>query len=161
MLSPPVIGGGCRHSLRSNVPGIGKQSGNEFLRGPKWRTRTSARRRATSATITFALIVIAGAALMAALMWLLDRLGSPTWLVVLPWMAPTLGALAWTLLRPSPAIATDDDDDSWVGYAIRFVLVGDDTPRSAPIRVLAALLFGAPIVWALIVSGLATLTGLF
>jgi hypothetical protein len=111
--------------------------------------------------ITFAVIAAAGTLLMWGMIWLLDRLGAPGWVVALPWVAPTVGALAWTLLRPTPAVATDDDDDSWVGYALRYVMAGEDTPRAAPARVVAAIVLGAPVVWALGMFWLLTLAGLF
>lgn len=96
---------------------------------------------------------------MALTMWLVDAVGAPGWLVLLPWWLPTLGTVAWTLRRPAAAIAGDDDDDSWAIYAIRFVLVGADEPRPAPIRVIAAVLVGAPVCWALLLFGVLTLTG--
>jgi hypothetical protein len=134
---------------------------NEFIRGPKWRTRTSVRRRTTAVALTFASIVGVGVALMSGMIWLLDRLGAPTLVAVLPWLVPTAGAVGWTLLHPTAAVATDDDDDSWAGYALRYVLVGEDTPRGAPARLVAAVVFGAPVVWALTASGLLTVTGVF
>ncbi|MDJ0771264.1 MAG: hypothetical protein QNJ12_20920 [Ilumatobacter sp.] len=105
---------------------------------------------------TFVVIAAAGTALMALAMWPLGAAGAPGWLVLSPWWVPTLGTLAWTLRTPAPAIATDDDDDSWAGYAIRFVLVGADEPRPAAIRVIAAVIVGAPVCWALV--GLAVLS---
>jgi hypothetical protein len=98
---------------------------------------------------------------MTAAIWLLNRLGTPTWLAALAWIVPTSGALVWTVLRPTAAVVTDDDDDSWAGYAIRYVMVGENAPRGTPVRVLAALAFGAPVIWALLVFGVSTLVGLF
>jgi hypothetical protein len=40
-------------------------------------------------------------------------------------------------------------------------MIGEDTRRQAPSRIIAAVLFGAPVAWALAVFGLATLAGLF
>lgn len=141
--------------------GIGPHERNEFIRGPKWRTRTSPRGRARAALVTFAMIVAWGALILGGLMWLLDWVGAPSWLVVSPWVVPTVGAVGWALFRPAPAIATDDDDDSWTAYVIQFVVIGEDEPRAAPARFLAAALFGAPIVWSVGVFGLSTLVGLF
>lgn len=101
-----------------------------------------------------------GACIVAALVGVLAWLGAPTPVSILPWAVPTAAAIGWTLIRPSPAIATDDDDDSWPGYAIEFVLIGENTSRGAITRVIAAAVFGAPIVWALLVFGLSTLAGL-
>jgi hypothetical protein len=133
---------------------------SEFLRGPKWRTQTSQSRRRLAATLTFAVIVVVGAVPMAVAMWVLAALGAPTWVASLPWVLPGAGALAWTLRRPAPAVATDDDDDSWPGYAIRWAMVGEDEPRPTAVRAVAATLFGAPIVWAIGVSLLGVLVGL-
>jgi hypothetical protein len=140
---------------------IGQHRVNEFIRGPKWRTRTSPGRRARAAAATFALVVVTGLAIVGALVWIVDRLGAPTWLSVLPWLVPTVGAIAWATIRPEPAVATDDDDDGWFDYSIRYVIIGAGTPRQVPSRVIAAVLFGAPVAWALAVFGLSTLAGLF
>lgn len=111
--------------------------------------------------VTFGVIVVIGAVICGAVIWLSSRLGAPSWLTWLVWLAPTTGAVAWVVVRPTPAIATDDDDESWTGYVIRYVIVGEDTPRAAPVRLLAALVFGAPVVWSLAAFGLATLLGVF
>ena len=134
---------------------------NEFIRGPKWRTKTTAGRRARAALLTFTGIVATGALLLGASMALLDWIGAPSWLVASLWAMPTTLVMIWTLARPRPAVPTDDDDDGWTTYSIQFVLVGDGAPRAAPIRVIAAALFGAPVVWSLVVFGLSTLIGLY
>ncbi len=134
---------------------------NEFIRGPKWRTRTTPARRARAAVITFALVVACGASVMGGTIWLLVWAGAPAWLPWSLWIAPTVGMLAWSLLRPRSAAASDDDDDAWTTFAIQFVLVGEGSPRPAPVRAIAAVLFGAPVIWSLTVFGLSTLAGLF
>jgi hypothetical protein len=91
---------------------------------------------------------------------LLSLAGAPPWLVSLPWWLPTIGAVVWTLGRPAPAEVTDDDDDSWFGHSLRWVLVGELAPRPAIARVVAAIVFGAPVAWALLVIGLLTLLGI-
>lgn len=133
---------------------------NEFLRGPKWRTKTSPARRHRAAVATFALTLLLGTVLMTGAMWLLSIVGAPAWLVAMPWWLPTLAAIVWTIIRPSVAVVSDDDDESWGGYANRYVLVGEHEPRAAPVRVVTALLFGAPIGWALLVFAALTLTDL-
>ena len=60
---------------------------NEFIRGPKWRTRAAPGRRATGVVVTVAAIAAVGLVIMALPMWLLDRLGAPTWLITMPWWA--------------------------------------------------------------------------
>lgn len=91
---------------------------------------------------------------------MLSWLGAPTPVAILPWAVPTAAVVGWALIRPSPAVATDDDDDSWPGFAIEFVLIGETAPRGAIVRVVAAAVFGAPVVWTLLVFGLSTLAGL-
>ena len=98
--------------------------------------------------------------LLAGVMVVLAWIGAPTWLVVTPWLVPTIAAIGWALGRPRPAVATDDDDDSWVGFAIQYVIVGEDEPRPAPLRAIAALLFGAPVMWSVGVFGVSILVGL-
>lgn len=97
---------------------------------------------------------------MWALIAALDWLGAPGWVVALPWLAPTAGAALWALGRPTPAILTDDDDDSWVGYSIRLVMIGSQEPRPRTVRAVLAVLFGAPVVAALTLFFLIELTGL-
>ena len=133
---------------------------NDLIRGPKWRTRTAPQHRALAAVVTFAVVVVIGLFVLVLATWLLDRLGAPWWLTTLPWWLPTIGAVVWTLTRPAPAVATDDDD-SWTTYSVCHVLVGEDSPRPAALRVIAAVLFGAPVVWALGLFGLLAAVGLF
>ncbi len=134
---------------------------NEFIRRSLWRVRTTTRKRATAAAFTFLLIGAVGLVVMFAVMTGLRALGSPDWLVAAPWWMPTLGMVVWTVVRPTPAIVSDDDDDSWVGYSMRLVLYGADVPQALPIRVIAALLLGALVVWAFVVFTIFELLGIF
>lgn len=134
---------------------------NEFIRRSLWRMRTTTRKRATAAAFTFLLIAAVGLVVMVAVMTGLRAIGSPGWLVAAPWWVPTLGMLVWTVFRPSPAIVSDDDDDSWVGYSMRLVLYGADVPQALPIRLIAALLLGALVVWAFVVFTILELLGIF
>ena len=109
---------------------------------------------------TFLLMAGTGAVLLGGVMVVLAWIGAPTWLVVAPWLVPTIVAVGWALGRPRPAVATDDDDDSWAGFAIQYVIVGEDEPRPAPARAVAALVFGAPVIWSLGVFGVSILVGL-
>ena len=144
-----------------DIDGAPDAEPNEFIRGPKWRTRTTAARRHRAAAVTAAGVVVTGAAVLGAVTWLLAWLGAPTWLVVAMWAIPTAAVLLWSLARPRPAIATDDDDDGWTTYAILYVLIGADVPRAAPLRIISAAVLGGPIVWSLLVFGLSTLVGVF
>ena len=134
---------------------------SEFIAAPRLRYRLQPTRRRRLAALTFAALIVLGAASMAAAWWALS-LGLPSSIVaLLVWVAPTLGVLAWVVARPSPAETSDDNDDqTWPGFAIRYVLVGEDTPRPLPLRVIAAVVFGAPTSWCLLLVGVASLLGL-
>ena len=136
-------------------------SDDDLIRGPKWRTRTTPRRRARAVVVTGIVIVAVGVVLLGATIVLLDRLGAPVWVTTLPWWGPTAGVIGWTLTNPSPAVATDSDDDSWGGYVIRYALVGEGESRPLPVRVVTAVVLGAPMAWAMLVFGLLALLGLF
>lgn len=123
--------------------------------------RTTPGRRALGVGITFALLVTFGAGVLILVMAGLRRLDAPGWVVALPWIAPTVGMSVWSLARPTPAVMSDDDDDSWVGYVIRLVMVGSERPRQRAVRLITAVLFGAPLGWAFAVFLLIELTGIF
>ena len=110
--------------------------------------------------VWFVVIVAVGATVTFFAVLLLDRLGAPGWLATMPWWLPTLAALVWTIVRPTPAVVSNDDDDSWAGYVIRYALVGEGEPREPPLRVIAAAVFGAPVVWSVLVFGVLVLLGL-
>lgn len=104
--------------------------------------------------------MVFGLALMGGAMWVLDRLGAPSWAVFLPWLVPTVVVVAWTVSRPEAAVPTDSDEDTWPGYAIRFGLFGDTEPRSAGARVATAIVVGAPVAWSILVIGTLAVVGL-
>ena len=133
---------------------------DDLRRGPNWRTRTSPRARHRAAIAWSVPIVAVGAATMFLLILLLGRLGAPGWMTTLPWWLATLATLVWTVVRPTPAVVSNDDDDSWAGYVIRYVLVGESEQRDLPRRAIAAAVFGAPLVWSLLVFGVLVLLGL-
>jgi len=112
------------------------------------------------AALTFAIVVIVGLALMSLAMWALSALGAPGWVVLLPWLVPTAVALVKNVVRPTVAEVTDDDDDSWPGYSIRWAMAGEIEPRPAAARIVGAVLFGAPVAWATLVTGALTVLGL-
>ena len=89
----------------------------------------------------------------------LAALGAPAWAVLAAWYVPAVGVGVWTLLRPRPAVVTDDDD-AWSSYAIRLVMVGEDTANSPPVRAVAAVAFGGPVGWALALLLILELVGL-
>lgn len=133
---------------------------DEFVRGPKWRTRTTPRRRHLAAAVTLGVIVIVGVVAMWACAWSLAWLGATGSVLTLVWAVPTACVVLWTLVRPTVAELTDDDDDSWFGYTIRWALVGEIDCRPAPVRVLVAVVLGAPVGWALVVFALLTVSGI-
>ena len=137
------------------------ESRNEFIRRSLWRNRTTPLPRAIGAAVTFALLIAFGGVVMVLAMTGLDRLNAPGWVVWMPWLAPTVGSLFWALGRPSAAILSDDDDDGWTGYSVRFVIIGSDLPRPRPLRAIASVLFGAPLAWAFGVLFLLELAGIF
>ena len=136
-------------------------SDDELIRGPKWRTQTSPDRRHRAAVASFVPLLVVGLLLMLCGVWLFSQLGASDLMAWSAWWLPTIGVVIWTLVRPSVAEVTDDDDDSWIGYAIRFVLVGEEPMRPAASRVIAAVLVGAPVVWSLLVFGVLLLLGVF
>ena len=138
----------------------GDQPPSEFLRRSLWRIRTTPERRSTAAVVTFVIILGLGAAIVWGAIAALGWLGAPGWVAALPWLMPTIGAIVWALGRPTPAILSDDDDDSWVGYSIRLVMIGSEEPRPRPVRAVLAMVFGAPVVSALTLFFLIELTGL-
>lgn len=133
---------------------------DEFVRGPRWRTRTTPRRRHLAAAVTLGVVVLVGLLAMWACAWSLARLGASGSVLFLAWAVPTALVVLWTLVRPTVAEVTDDDDDSWFGYAIRWALVGEIDCRPAPVRVLVAVVLGGPVGWALVVFALLTVTGI-
>ena len=105
------------------------------------------------------LVVGVGLVTMWSLMWLLARLGVPGGVLVTVWALPTVAVTLWTVVRPTPADLTDDDDDSWFGYATRWLLVGELVRRPAPVRIAVAVVLGAPLGWAIALGVVLTLLG--
>ena len=132
---------------------------NEFLAKPPWRGRASPRRKAVALSSTFGAIIILGFALLWLLFVVLDKLTSAGWVIPVTWVALTALTALWAM-RSKPADPTDYDGQSWVEYVIRFVMVGEQQVRPAPQRVMTAVIFGAPLVLAWIVSFLFELAGI-
>ncbi len=133
---------------------------DDLIAGPRWRTRTTPERRHRLALVTFAVVMVPGLALMVGAIWVLGQLGAPTWVAILPWLLPTAGVVTWALVRPSVAEATDDDEQTWAGFAIRYVIVGETDPRPTAARLAAATVFGGPIGWSVAVVGTLAIAGL-
>jgi len=131
-----------------------------LIRPPSWRNRSTPRRRHRFALVTFGFFLVPGLLVMVAAIAALGRAGSPTWAQVLPWLVPMLGVLVWSLSGPTPADATDYEEQSWSGYVIRYVLIGEEVLRPRLERILVAVLVGGPIGWAMIVISLLALVGI-
>ena len=134
---------------------------NEFLPGPRWRTRAGPPALKLAIGVTFALIVAIGWTVLALIMLALDQLGMPPAWRHATWIVPTLGALAWLLRRPEPATASEQDEQPWSDYAVRAVMVGVDEPRPVAQRAATGLLFGAPLVVYLTVTVILEALGFF
>ena len=128
---------------------------------PRWRYRTTPERRHRRAAITFAIVVAVGVAVMVALWWLATLAGLSTFVRLQIWLVPTVAVLVWTTVAPSVAESTDHNDtQTWPGFAIRYGLVGEDERRPLPLRIVTAMVVGAPVGWALVVITLLALVGL-
>lgn len=134
---------------------------NEFLPRPAWRTRVSPSARWAGVAVTFLAIVAIGWAVLALLIVLLDYADVPMWLEHAVWIVPTIGAVIWTLLKPSPATASEDEAQPWSDYAVRAVMIGVEEARPVPARVVTAILFGAPLVVYLTITLILEAAGLF
>lgn len=134
---------------------------DRMIAPPRWRYRTTPERRHRAAVFTFVVVLVVGMAIMLGLWWIESAVDLSTFVRVQVWLIPTVAVLVWTIVAPSASESTDDNDtQTWPGYAIRYVLVGEDTVRPLPARLAAAALFGAPVGWALVIVGLLTLLGL-
>lgn len=134
---------------------------NEFLPGPRWRTRAGKPALVLAIGLTFTVIVAIGWAVLAAVIVGLDRLGVPAVWRHATWIVPTVGALVWALRRPDPATASEDEQQPWSDYAVRAVMVGIDEPRPAAQRAITGLVFGAPLVVYLTVTVILEALGFF
>ncbi len=127
---------------------------------PAWRYRTTPGRRALGIGVTFVLLGAAGTGLMALVIAALRALDAPSGVASAPWWLPTLLALGWTLHHPKPGEVTEDGDDSWLVLSIRATMVGIGTARPRPLRVITAVVFGAPVAWGLVVVAVLVLAGI-
>lgn len=139
---------------------VGVVPNDDMIHGPRWRTRTTPERRARLALVTFVVVVAVGLIPMIGAIWLISSLGAPTFVNLLPWLVPTAAVVTWALVRPSVAEPTDDDEQTWPGFAIRYVIVGETRPRPRPARAVAAIVFGGPIGWSVVLIGALVIVGL-
>ena len=117
---------------------------DEFLPTP-WRLRAGRRRRALAITATFMLVLLFGAAtfwLLFAVIRKLDATGTVQFVV---WLIPTAAVTAWAVRSSAPATVSDVESQGWSEYVVRFVMIGNETVRSVPLRVITGIVFGAPV----------------
>ena len=111
--------------------------------------------------MTFAVIVALGIAVMAGVWWLEAQAELSGFVRMQIWLVPTIAVLVWTIAAPSVAESTDENDtQTWPGFAIRYGLVGEDELRPLPVRIVLAVVFGAPVGWALVVITILGIIGL-
>ena len=111
-------------------------------------------------TATFASIVLVGAALLWALIRLLNWIDAPDWVVGSAWLALTASSTLWSLVAKTPATSSDMEYQPWTEYVVRFVMVGSGTTRPLALRVITGVLFGAPVACYFAVFFALALTGL-
>lgn len=109
--------------------------------------------------ITFVVVVAVGAIVLLLVTLGLRALGGDGWLASLPWIVATGGALAWALWRPDPA-DRHDDDQGWIDYTIRRVLLGEERLRPRPLRAVATVVFGGPVATMFVLGLIAELSGI-
>ncbi len=149
-----------RDDMRTPVP-RDQHVPDRMIAPPRWRYRVSPERRHRRAAVTFGIVVVVGLAVMAGLWWLADAAGLSGFVQLQLWLVPTIAALVWTTVGPSVAESTDHNDtQTWPGFSIRYGLVGEDEPRPLPARIVVAVVFGAPVGWALVVITILGVVGL-
>lgn len=107
------------------------------------------------------MIVAVGWAVLWLVIVLIDYADLPGWLVHAAWIVPTLGTLVWAVLRPSPATASEDEEQPWSDYAVRAVMVGVGEPRPVATRVVTGIAFGAALVVYLLITVALEAIGVF
>lgn len=124
---------------------------NEFLPRPPWRRRVGTGPRGLAITLTFALAIALGAAVLMLALLVVRKLDAPSWVQVMVWVVPTVATTGWSTRSRTPATKSDSDAQGWGEYVARFVMVGNETVRSIPLRVITGVLFGAPLAFYLVV----------
>ena len=72
----------------------------------------------------------------------------------LVWLVPTVLVTYQSLRHPVPG--RFDDDNAWNEHVLSIILVGAETPRSVPMRIVIGMVFGAPLGWYVLLSALMT-----
>ncbi|HUF96678.1 MAG TPA: hypothetical protein VMM60_01030 [Ilumatobacter sp.] len=132
---------------------------SEFLPKPRWRERWSPKQLGVAIAVTFTSILLFGAGLLWLFIIALDWLDAPGWVIVATWAVLTSGSTLWALVAKIPATTSDMEYQPWTEYVVRYVMVGNESVRPAPLRLITGVIFGAPIGCYLITFGVAVLTG--
>jgi hypothetical protein len=128
----------------TTVGGVTEPPRDEFLPIP-WRLRAGHRQRASAIAATFVSMLFFGAATFWLLFAVFDKLGAPGWLEFVVWLAPTLAVTGWAIRSTAPATVSDVESQGWGEYVVRFVMIGDETARPVPLRIITGIVFGAPV----------------
>ena len=143
----------------ASVRAVGDRS-DDMIRGPSWRKRTTPARRHRAALITIVLYLVPGLGLMIGSIVVLGLAGAAGWIQLLPWLVPMVSVLAWSLSDPTPADVTDFEEQTWSGYVIRYVLIGEEVPRDRPHRIIAAVVLGGPVGWVIVIATALAVVGI-
>lgn len=133
---------------------------NEFLPKPAWRLRTGPRRRATAIAATFSLVLLLGAGTFSLLFAVIRKFEAPGWVQVVAWLVPTMAVTVWAVRSSAPATVSDIESQGWGEYVVRFVMIGSETARPVPLRVITGIVFGAPVACYLVVITVLALVGI-
>lgn len=109
---------------------------------------------------SFGVMLLVGIMVMVGAATLLGRLGAPGWVIVAAWVSATGSVMLWTFITPTPADRTDYEGQGWTEYVVRFIMIGEDSPREVPMRIITGVLFGAPVAAMSIILGLLAIVGI-
>ena len=130
-----------------------------LVRGPRWRATVPRGARRSAAATSFLAIVAVGVTLLVGLWWIGAWLSAPSWVMVSVWSVPTVIVAMWTTVRAGAARVDGDDDDSWLGFTVRWALIGETNPRPLAARLALAIAFGAPVAWSVVLAVILTAAG--
>lgn len=133
---------------------------DEFLPKPAWRSRAGRRQRAIAIAATFALVLLLGGATFWLLFLVIRKFDAPGSVQLVVWLIPTLAVTTWAVRSGSPATVSDVESQGWSEYVVRYVMIGNETARTVPLRVVTGIVFGAPVACYLIAITVLALAGI-
>jgi hypothetical protein len=133
---------------------------DEFLPKPAWRARVGRRPRAIAIAATFALVLVLGGATLWLLFVVVRKLDAPGSVQLVVWLIPTFAVTTWAVRSRAAATMSDVESQGWSEYVVRFVMIGNETPRPVPLRVVTGIVFGAPVACYLIAITVLALAGI-